>query len=150
MKKAIKIESSTELTDIDIVKKDITMLKKAISRLVKENSELKFQISERDSNLNVLNERVGYIVNELNKAPIIAEILEEGKTYSKTIKQIVAIGMPYTYQDTEFVEYKVKLEGHANEIYRFVTLSDKVVRDNYRIEFISDKDNRLKKARIFV
>jgi hypothetical protein len=144
--KAIKIESTSE----NVVEKDIAMLKKAVARIVKENSELKKQVIERDETIRVINERVSFLVSEMSKTPAIVETLEEGKIYSKKIKQIVSIGVPYTYQETEFVEYKVKLEGHANEVYRFVTLSDKVVREDYRIEFTADRENRLKKARVFV
>lgn len=148
MKKGIKIESSAELNEFDLLKRENSSLKKAIKELSNEIVDVSARHNSLVTSMTELVNKVNYISGVVNNL-VISEKLQVGKSYVKQIRQIVSIGLPYQYENTTFVEYKVKLSDQGDEVFRFVTIENKEVKEGLNIEFLFFDDNRLKKARIF-
>lgn len=148
MKKAIKIESSAELNEYQLMQKENNSLKKAIKKLSNEIVEMSAKHTNVVNTMNDLVNKFNYLSGVVNNI-VISEKLQVGKNYVKQIKQIVSIGLPYQYENTTFVEYKVNLSDQGSEVFRFVTVENKEVKDGLNIEFTYAEDNRLKKARVF-
>ena len=148
MKKGIKIESSAELNEYQLMQRENSSLKKAIKKISNEVAELSARHNNLLASMEALVNKVNYVSGVVNNL-VISEKLQVGKNYVKQIRQIVSIGLPYQYENSTFVEYKVKLSDQSDEVFRFVTIESKEVKEGLNIEFTFSDDNRLKKARIF-